>query len=238
MKKYTLTFFLIFNILFVSSQTHKTIRVTYVKAYKNYKDKSDKPPKLMKELEYQLVCNSNSGRFEYISGMSIDAGNTNERFISLGGGKGIYYKNLKEKLKIHKRDGSIDKKKYLIIEEYEKYDWKLLKESKKILGYICYKAVATVKQYNPFTKKEMKTTVEVWYTPSLPLPFGPAGYDGLPGLVLESHIASFYFIAQKIEFLNKKISVNKPVKGVKVTEDEYNKMMLNKLSSKLNKHTK
>ena len=154
MYNYILTFFLIFNILFVSSQTHKTIRVTYVKAYKNYKDKSDKLPKLMKDLEYQLICNSNSGRFEYIAGMSVD-GSTNDRFIGKGGGRGIYYKNLEKKLKLHQIESPMDAKKYLITEDIKKYDWKLFKESKNILGYTCYKAVATVNEKNPITHKEM-----------------------------------------------------------------------------------
>ena len=231
MKKYILTLFIISNILLVSAQSkklNKTIRITYVKAYKNYKDKSKKPPRLMKNLVYMLLCNFNTARFEYVSGMSIDD-NTNERFIGKGGGDGVYYKNLKKKIKLHQVDNPLDGKKYLIIEDRNKYDWKLLKESKKILGYTCYKAIAVVKESNPITKKEMKTTVTVWYAPSIPIPFGPAGYDGLPGLVLESSISSFYFVAQKIEFLDKKVSIKVPVKGKKVKETEFIDTMVNKM---------
>ena len=67
--------------------------------------------------------------------------------------------------------------------------------------------------------------VTVWYAPSIPLPFGPAGYDGLPGMVLESSMSSFYLIAQEIKFYDKALKIKQPVKGLKVTQDEFNKTL-------------
>lgn len=135
MKNFFCLLFLSLNVVFVWSQTDiskKTIEVTYVKAYKNYKDTTNTAPKLMKNLEYQLLCNTNSARFEYIPNMSNDGDKTNERFIGRGGGKGVYYRNLKEKVKLH-QTYSLDEKLYIIEEDLKKYDWKLLKDTKKYL---------------------------------------------------------------------------------------------------------
>jgi len=235
MKKKLLIIFILTNFLLVSAQkniSNKTIRVSYIKAYKNYRDKSNKPPRLMKNLEYGLLCSPNAARFEYISGMNIDD-DRNNRFIGNGGGKGVYYRNLKQNLKLHQTTNPLNDKKYLIKENLNKYKWKLLKESKKILGYTCYKAIAKVNKYNPFLKKQHNiSTFTVWYTPSIPLPFGPAGYDGVPGLVLEASRSSFYFIAQKIEFLDKKLPIKKPVKGIIVSQKEFEDNLIKSFISK------
>ena len=134
------------------SQNHKTIEVTYVKAYKNHKDTSDTPPRVMKNLAYQLLCNLNESRFEYIPAMMNDGDKTNQRFIGAGGGKGVYYKNFKEKKKIwHMNKYGED---FLIQEDFNRYKWQLFKnETNKILGYTCYKAVATYSTYIDFLDK-------------------------------------------------------------------------------------
>lgn len=221
-----------FNILlflllpvFIFSQNDKTVEVIYIKAYKNHRDVSDAEPKLMKNLEYQLLCNFNKSKFEYISSMVNDGDIINERFIGRGGGRGIYYKNLEVKENIHQRISPDDDELYLVMENFNKHDWTLLKETKKILGYDCFKAIANHVEYNPITKKEISSNIVVWYAPSLPLPFGPAGFDGLPGLVLESNVASFYFIAQEIKFHDKEKDIKRPIRGEEVTLEEYNSII-------------
>ena len=70
----------------------------------------------------------------------------------------------------------------------------------------------------------MKTfTVTVWYAPGIVFPFGPAGYDGLPGLVLEASRDSFHFIATRITFSPKETMVMPPNKGIEVSRKEFNK---------------
>lgn len=81
-------------------------------------------------------------------------------------------------------------------------------------------------------KREVTINITVWYTPSIPVSFGPAGYDGLPGLVLESSTSSFYLIAQNIQFQDKQLQIKRPKKGDKITLDEFNKK-LNKNWKKL-----
>lgn len=52
--------------------------------------------------------------------------------------------------------------------------WKLTGEKSEFLGYLAQRAVAT----------RDTVTVEAWFTPQIPVPAGPAGYGGLPGLIL------------------------------------------------------
>jgi len=219
-----LSLFIVLPIWSQNIKQNKTIEITYVKAYKNFKDSTNTPPKAMKGLEYKLICNTNEARFEYISSMNNDGQKTNQRFVGRGGGEGVYYKNLKERIKLHKTK-SVDENLYLIKEELNKYNWKLLKETKKILGYDCFKAIGELKEYSYIRKKDLVIPIVVWYVPTIAAPFGPAGYDGLPGLILESSSSSFYLIANNIEFHNEKIKIRRPTKGKEVTADEFNRLL-------------
>ncbi len=207
-------------------QNDKIIEVIYVKAFKKHDDTSKNPPKTLKGLEYKLLCNNIVSRFEYLPIMSIEGGNDNRRFIGRSGGSGIYYKDLKSNIKLHQRE-SLDEKTYLINENPINYNWKLLKESKIILNYKCFKAVGTYEDYSYIRKQKITLTITAWYAPSLPISFGPSGYDGLPGLVLEASRSSFYFIASSITFNNntKNIKIQKPERGKAVTLKEFNEIL-------------
>jgi len=226
MKHVKLTFLFFFFLINIYSQKYNALEVIYNKAYKNYRDTTNSPPKILKNIEYKLQCNLNESRFEHIKRMDSDGDNTNKRFIGKGGGKGIHYKNLETKERFWQVEdfGGL----FLVEEKFNKYEWKLLKnESKMILGYECFKAIGTFKEYSPIRKKIIENKIEVWYTPSLPLPYGPAGFDGLPGLVLESVNGSFYLMVKKINFKENPIKIKKTVKGKKVSHNEFNKLIYN-----------
>jgi len=231
MKKILLIIGILLPIL-LHSQQKRSIIVTYIKAYKNYKDKSDKAPRLMKNLEYKLWANPDEAVFKYLPAMDIDGERVNEKFIGRSGGRGVYYKNLKKRIKLHQTT-SVDKE-FLIDVGFNQYNWKIDKtQTKIVLGYTCYKATAIFEEYSRMNRKTKTFHYEVWFTPKIPMPFGPSGYDGLPGLVLEAHQGSFYFIAQKIKFV-KNNSINVPGKGKKVTYNEFQKIAFRLFCEKLN----
>lgn len=212
----------------LSQNNTKTLEVIYVKGYKNYKDTTVNEPKIFKDIEYKLICNNNEGRFEFIDRMNNDGKRVNERFISKGGGKGIYYKNISEKIKLHQVSSSIDEKIYLIKEPMNEYDWVITKDKKTISGYVCYRAYAEYEVEYPDHKgvmKKNKNTVVVWFTPSINFSFGPAGFDGLPGLVLEKYSNSIYIIAKKISFKDENINISKPTKGKEISKDDYDSLL-------------
>jgi GLPGLI family protein len=55
-------------------------------------------------------------------------------------------------------------------------------KTKNIDGYKCYFA-----KYTGLSLKNRPSSepIYAWFTPEIPVPFGPAGYGGLPGLILE-----------------------------------------------------
>ena len=71
-----------------------------------------------------------------------------------------------------------------LTEPFDKYNWKITSESKQIGKYTCRKATGS---YSKEMHDEGLVTIPVtaWFAPQLPFPYGPMGFDGLPGLILE-----------------------------------------------------
>lgn len=82
---------------------------------------------------------------------------------------------------------------YLIKEALENINWKIEKETQKILGYTCQKATGICKG----------RTYTAWFTTDIPASFGPWKLHGLPGLILEAYDAS-----QRIKFSCTKVIIN------------------------------
>lgn len=106
-----------------------------------------------------------------------------------------------------------------------KYDlnntkWKLFNKTKMIKNYKCFMATTTKIVKN--SKGVFEKPVVAWYTPEIPLNYGPKGYGNLPGLILELQEDKLIFYATKI-ILNPKeiIVITKPSKGVFLTEKEF-----------------
>lgn len=63
---------------------------------------------------------------------------------------------------------------FLVTDNWVDMKWKLSKRKKNILGYKCFKASTDFRG-----RKYV-----VWYTTSIPLPYGPWKFCGLPGIIL------------------------------------------------------
>jgi GLPGLI family protein len=103
-------------------------------------------------------------------------------------------------------------------------EWKLTQETKKIGDYICYKAIAEIKDEQTFGKNFISPVI-AWYTPQIPLPFGIQNFTGLPGLTLEliadKEDGKVFYKAIKIELNSKEeIKIKKP-KGKLTTHEKY-----------------
>lgn len=72
--------------------------------------------------------------------------------------------------------------------------------------------------------------VTAWYTPQIPVSQGPGEYHGLPGLILEVHADRTTILCSKIVMNPKDAEpIKKPTKGTKVTREQYNKIVKEKV---------
>lgn len=71
-------------------------------------------------------------------------------------------------------------------------EWKLISETKTISGFSCNKATTNFRG----------RTYEVWFTPEIPVNFGPWKLNGLPGLILQAtdDKGQVEFTATKVKF--------------------------------------
>ncbi|MEM9687417.1 MAG: GLPGLI family protein, partial [Bacteroidota bacterium] len=214
----------------ISLAQGNSIEVIYAKAYKNLKDTSDIPPRSLKNLKYSLQCSPTASRFEQLHSTMTSGDKTMRykayefsRFLYRDSGYGIHYKNTAEKQKLLQT--RFNDSTFLVKENYNQYKWVFKNEKKWVLGVECHKAVGSYQEYSTIFKKDITVSVTVWYAPSVPFPFGPSGYDGLPGLVLASERDTFYFIATSIRFCSKAAKITPPDTGKRLSRKEFNKMI-------------
>jgi GLPGLI family protein len=189
------------------------VEVEYYQAIINKEiTKSDKP-KVLQDLDYVLQFSKTESIFYNIPRMESDGYRSNNRYITKSGASGVFYNNLKTKEKFN--SVNLPGKTFLVKSELDKDDWVLTKETKTIDDYLCYKAYYKLTNPNIPNKS---VTITAWYTIELPFPFGPLGYDGLPGLVLEVSFLDYAFVAKKINF-EKDFDITKP-KGDILTNKE------------------
>lgn len=177
--------------------------------------------KLAKEnenhLSFVLDFNKNEMKF-YSKATEIDGIDVSFS-KAFSGVDGIYYRKLNETFVLNSMDNFVLGK--MILKKDMKVDWKLQTETKKIQDFLCYKASAKIK-YNNGVGDFQKELI-VWYCPSIPYSYGPKGYGGLPGIILEFQENNITIGAKKIEF-NKEVSIVEPI-GKTITLDEYEKLL-------------
>lgn len=206
------------------------------------------------EKQYTLSFNKSECLYEEQEKLEKPEASANGGFsISVSfSGEGKKYLNLKDKICIEEAD--IFGKEFLIVEPLEKPDWKLLNETKKIGDYNCFKAELIVQvtekqkeEYKDFLKKEetkpslfkmeepKDKTIVAWYTPEIPVSFGPNNYWGLPGLILEINEDETIILCSKVTLSNKeKSKIKVPNTGDKVTQKKFDEIQKKKTDSMKN----
>ena len=100
--------------------------------------------------------------------------------------------------------------------------WRLTGEQSEFLGYACQKAVA----------ERDSSQIVAWFTPEIPISAGPAGYNGLPGLVLVVDIddGQRTYTAQEVDLENVKVDdIKPPKKGKEVSREEFDQIVEEKM---------
>ena len=117
-------------------------------------------------------------------------------------------------------------KMFLIEDTVEARKWKIIPEQKAIMGYNCMKAMY----------EDTSMTVEVWFTPQIPIQAGPMKISGLPGLAMEVILRGEQMRGGHMEI--KATTINetlvaeelvRPEKGKKVTNEEFEEIQAKKI---------
>jgi GLPGLI family protein len=163
-----------------------------------------------KKIESKLFFSNNKGFFKVEEKLVIDENDLAQKISKiLSGDSKEYYFNNKSKTYLIKDCATLGE---CFIYENPYLEWELTQETKKINGYMAYKA----------TRNKGKTIA--WYTPSIPVSFGPKGEYGLPGLILQLEVGKIIFKASKIVLNPKeKIVIKEPKGGKRVSYEEYAK---------------
>ena len=172
---------------------------------------------LANDLDYILKFNQNIST-SYIDESLLNEGVQNSYLYPIAKaliGKGVYFqnKNNNSTLRQVSTMGST-----FIIKDVLKKNWKIINTRKKIGKYNCIKAILDCTSCN--------STEIVWFTPDISVPFGPIGYGGLPGLIIEIEKNSSILRLKSIRFTKTKNKIIKPIKGKEISIDDYNEMIL------------
>lgn len=176
--------------------------------------------KYLHKISYHLRINDHESIYEIDHELLKKVNDHSVKLVKRVGGSGVFYYNKRDSIYLNKKELLGDL--YLI--EQEKPIWVFTSESKDIDGIECLKAFSTKKMNN--SKRQWDRITTAWYAPSMPYSFGPKNLNGLPGLILELQENEVVLYLTKIEFLDSESKIEVPDKGIKMTEKEYEKFLI------------
>src|SRR5690606_10990646 len=160
--------------------------------------------------QYQLLISDKESSFTNIEKISNNQDSNAAVMRVAPAGFGTTYKDLNNST--WRSNYNVCDKKYFSVDPLEKFDWKITKEKKEIMGFEVRKATA----------EDSTAVYTAWYAPKLAVSTGPATYWGLPGLILEleksskTMVYNEKYLAESIEIPKKKIKIIKPNQGTQI----------------------
>lgn len=195
--------------------------------------------------EYTLTFNTHESSYTRVQELDQSSGVSSGGVqIRMTGGDGILYRNTKTK--VHKESEDLFGKEFLVVDEPESRDWKIVNEFKQIGQYECQKATfqsatrqMTVDSENGDEVVEKIDSIEVvaWFAPSIPVSHGPDSYWGLPGLILEVKNGNMSILCTKVVMNSEEIGdIEIPKKGKKISRDDFAALREEKLQEMMNQY--
>lgn len=145
----------------------------------------------IKELSFELLFDNEGSYFAPIQFLQNDFDKNFEPALIIAGRHEYYNQSEKRCKKVELED-------QIFLVEQTSLDWKITTETKKIKGFTCTRATAAIEIDNGQIIKSKN--IEAWFTNEISCPFGPKGYYGLPGLILELKEGDILFRPEKISF--------------------------------------
>lgn len=169
-------------------------------------------------IRFQLLINGNESLYQVNNELYNDEINTKIALVFYGA-TDKYYINLDDSQNVKQINAFGD----LYLVPLDEPNWTLSNDTKMIDEYLCFKAT-----YSYVTTNDVgsfKKEVIAWYTPKINKSFGPRGYYGLPGLILELRDDKLLFKATEI-ILNKKnnVKIAKPSRGRQISIEELDEL--------------
>lgn len=214
-----------------AEETLQKLKIKKPETYSMYGDNFRRSTQLEDDLKFSLRFNEKRSIFE----VNQQAGPTFEdnfdystAVIMATEAKDTYYLDHDSKTRLSR--AQLQGSAVNIIEPYQKYTWTLTGEEKCVGGRTLLKAT-TLKPITESGNKEGTKTVHAWYAPDIPVPFGPLGYDGLPGLIMEvrfgpNFVRGFTAIKVDIGRGGEAKPIRKPKALADITEGDFQRKML------------
>lgn len=171
---------------------------------------------------FSLSISNSTSLYKEIDKISNEQSDVHVVMKTIGGfEQKAIYQDIEKNIKISEL--IMDNKRYLVNGSPIEYKWNILEEEEKeILGYKVIKAISNVDEFYE---------IEAWFAPKLNSPFGPNGYFGLPGIILElkqiikSNPKSYnLFYATEIEETSE-TNIKRPTKGQKINQSEFEELV-------------
>jgi GLPGLI family protein len=162
----------------------------------------------LKNLQYELIFNENLALYKEKEKLISDSQNSISSKLSkiFSGYFGEVYINLEDNILI--KNHEFLGKNYYVEKKINDFDWKIEDSIIKINGYNCYAANTILTEEGRNGLKEIVVTA--WFTPEINFPYGPNGYSGLPGMIVQIQKGNTITYLSKIKFENHKEKLEIP----------------------------
>lgn len=198
--------------------------------YEKVKDKSSisadiilNASKLINDIVFAMTFDNEEANFEQIESLPTkDADQLYHNMATKLVNNALYYYNLSSKKIIYQKEFLGDS--FIINSSLDDYEWEILLDQTLIInGYNCQKAICKINTIDG------EFITEAWFTPEIPLSFGPVGYCGLPGLILELNVRNLIYKFESIDLDSVNVGdIVIPENGIKLTQEEFDHYVLEK----------
>jgi len=180
------------------------------------KGMASRAAEIMADFEFQLLIYHNESIFKQSEQLVRDDINPLMYELASGfcSGNEIWYTETGNSVK---RIALLNSEPSTVLTLDEKVEWEITNESKYIGKFKVLKATTTRKLGSYFEE------IEAWFTPELPYSFGPLGYNGLPGLILEMHRDKVVYKFNRIQKMD--VIIELPKSSKEMTFEKYYKIL-------------